>query len=343
MQIHEKKISFLGKEPTALQALPRLSEMLGVSLYIKRDDLTPFGGGGNKLRKLEYLLYDAMEKGATALITVGGAQTNHGRLTAAVAAKYGMKCTIVCIDDYPGEISANLLLDGLMGADVVIKKNDGRGDDIQFEEAVAEVRKKYEAEGETVYFIPVGGSNVIGALGYYEAAVEITKQADEMGLNDATLITAVGSMGTYVGLYCGLKNEQSPLNLIGIAISPFNDVKETRIVSYFNEFKETFDLKLEATRADFHIETGYSRGAYNNPDITVRKAIYTMGEKEAILFDPCYTGKMFAGVLEMIESGKIQKGEKIILLHTGGFPGLYTKHHRVEMEAELKHHITVIE
>ena len=103
----------------------RFSKDLGISLYIKRDDLTNLGGGGNKLRKLEYFLYDAKAKGATALVTVGGAQTNHGRLTAAVAAKYGMKCTIVAIDEYPGEVSANILLDRIMGADLVLHKDDG--------------------------------------------------------------------------------------------------------------------------------------------------------------------------------------------------------------------------
>lgn len=123
MLFGQEKVSFLNT-PTPLERLPRISEELGLDFYIKRDDLTNLGVGGNKLRKLEYLLADAKRQGATTLLTMGGAQTNHGRLTAAVAAKYGMKCVIVCLDDYPGEVSANILLDRLMGAEVVLKKDD---------------------------------------------------------------------------------------------------------------------------------------------------------------------------------------------------------------------------
>lgn len=125
MQQELKKVQILHL-PTPLEYLPNISGDLGVEFYIKRDDLTNLGGGGNKLRKLEYLVADAQSQGATVLLTVGGAQTNHGRLTAAAAAKFGMKCVIVCVDEYPGELSANLLLDRLMGAEVVLKKDDGR-------------------------------------------------------------------------------------------------------------------------------------------------------------------------------------------------------------------------
>ena len=142
MSLNQKKISFLNA-PTPVEYLPAISKELGVEFYIKRDDLTNLGVGGNKLRKLEYLLADALDQGATRLLTLGGAQTNHGRLTAAVAAKYGLKCTIACIDNYPGELSANLLLDRMMGADVVLKKDDGRDEGLQFDELAAELTAKY--------------------------------------------------------------------------------------------------------------------------------------------------------------------------------------------------------
>lgn len=198
---HEKE-AFLNL-PTPLEYLPRLSKELGVEFYLKRDDLTNIGVGGNKLRKLEYLLKDAMDKKADRLLTVGGVQTNHGRLTAAVAAKYGLKCTIACIGKDPGELSANLLLDRLMGSDVVIKNSDGSDEDTQLEKLVNELIAEYEAKGEKVYYIPLGGSNEIGMLGYYECAMEIMKQAEAAGLADARLFSAVGSFGTYLGLYCG--------------------------------------------------------------------------------------------------------------------------------------------
>lgn len=342
MTLGQEKINLIHT-PTPLEYLPSLSKELGVEFYIKRDDLTNLGAGGNKLRKLEYLLADAKKQGATMLLTVGGAQTNHGRLTAAVAAKYGMKCAIVCIDDYPGEVSANLLLDRLMGARVIIKKDDGRDENLQFDELAAQVKKEYEDQGEVVYYIPVGGSSTVGMMGYYECAMEITAQAREMGLEDARVISAVGSIGTFMGLYCGLKNEGSPLGLTGIAISPFREAKEQRIMSYFEDVKKTYGLHIDAVRSDFDIEKDYTRGGYNNPCKEVREAIYLMARKEAIILDPCYTGKCFAGLVDMIHAGKIRKGEKLIFLHTGGMPGIYTKHHRVEFEKELLDGITILD
>lgn len=343
MLVKKEKVSLLDSNPTPINYLPTLSKELGIELFIKRDDLTMYGAGGNKMRKLEYILYDAIQKGATTLLTVGGAQTNHGRQTAAAAAKFGMKCVIVCVDEYPGEVSANLLLDGIFNAEVVLKKNDGRDYDVLFAEAIANVKAKYEDMGEIVYEIPMGGSDVTGVMGYYECAVEITAQAKNLGIEDATVISGVGSMGTYMGLYCGLKNEDSPLKLTGIAILPFTEFHDRRIVDYFQQVKQEYNLNIDAYREDFNIETSYTRGAYNNPDSAVRQAIYRMARTEAILLDPCYTGKVFAGVLDMIKEGKIKKGEKIILLHTGGMPGLYTKNHRLEFEKELIDHFTILD
>ncbi len=342
MLLGHEKVSFLHL-PTPLEYLSGVSQDLGIELYIKRDDLTPLGVGGNKLRKLEYLLKDAQDQGCTMLLTLGGAQTNHGRLTAAVAAKFGMKCAIVCVDDYPGELSANLLLDRLMGAEVILKKDDGRPESEQFAETAAQVKARYEAQGEKVYEIPIGGSSDLGILGYYECAQEITRQAKEMGLEDATLCTGVGSMGTFMGLYCGLKNEGSPLKLTGIAISPFLEAKEARIQEYFNNVKEMYGLTCEGGLDQFHIERDYTRGAYNNPVKEVRDAVCYMARREAIILDPCYTGKAFAGLCDMVREGKIEKGSKVIFLHTGGMPGIYTKHHRVEFEKELLDGVTIIE
>ena len=200
------------------------SEDLGVDFYLKRDDLTLLGTGGNKLRKLEYFLKDAKDKGATMLITEGGAQTNHGRLTAAVAARYGLKCAIVTTDPYPGEISANLILDGIMGCDVYMVQNvkAPEGTDPR-DIAMEEIAKQYEAKGETVYKIPVGGSNDLGALGYYECAVEIAKQTQKLEIADPHIFVTVGSMGTYIGLAAAQLNEKLPFRLTGIAIEQFFD------------------------------------------------------------------------------------------------------------------------
>ncbi|MBQ1261099.1 MAG: pyridoxal-phosphate dependent enzyme, partial [Clostridia bacterium] len=151
--------------------------------------------------------------------------------------------------------------------------------------------------------------------------MELTEQAKAMGLGDATVISAVGSIGTYMGLYCGLKNENSPLKLTGVAISPFLEAKDKRIVEYFNSVKEKYGLTIDATREDFHIERDYTHGAYNNPVKEVRDAVCYMASREAIILDPCYTGKAFAGICKMVKEGKIEKGSKVIFLHTGGLPG----------------------
>lgn len=341
MLLNHEKIPFLHL-PTPLEYLPSLSEELGISFYIKRDDLTGLGMGGNKLRKLEYFLADAKAKGATTLLTMGGAQTNHGRLTAAVAARYRMKCIITSIDNYPGEVSANILLDRLMGCEVILKKNDGRPASIQYDELNAKVIAERESKGESVYVIPIGGSNELGTLGYYECAMELTAQAEEQSLRDARIISTVGSMGTYMGLFLGLKNEASPLSLTGISILPYEGGARSFAKKYFERTRDFLQLPLSAEEADFDIEEGYIREGYNIPNKQVRNAIYHMARREAIILDPCYTGKTFAGILDMVKEGKIKKGETIIFLHTGGQPGINTPAHRIEMERELKDGVTVL-
>ncbi len=328
-----KKLHLVDETP--IEKLENISRDLGVEFYLKRDDLTKYGCGGNKLRKLEYLMQDALDKKATMVLTVGGGQTNHGRLTAAVATKLGLKCAILAIDEYPGVLTANMLLDRLMGCELIIKADDGTDEYEQLDRTVPEIIKEYEDKGEKVYYIPMGGSNEIGALGYYDCAIEIDKQAKETGIEDARIFESVGSLGTYLGLFCGLKDIGSSLKLTGIAISPFEKSKKKRIVEYFNQIKSKYELNFDAYLEDFDIEKEYTRGGYNNLSNEVREAIYYMARKEAIILDPCYTGKGFAGILQMISEGKIKQGEKIIYIHTGGMPGVYTPHHRQAFEEEL--------
>lgn len=328
--IQHSKESFLHL-PTPLDYLPRLSEELGIHLYVKRDDLTGLGAGGNKLRKLEYLLQDARAQGATMLITVGGAQTNHGRLTAAVAARSGMKCAIVAMDDYPGELSSNLLLDRIMGAEVILHKNDGTS----LMDVVAQVTQRYEAQGERVYFIPMGGSNELGARGYYDCAQEIKGQID-----GGRVFVTVGSMGTYMGLFCGLHG--SPFTLTGVLIGDFYQDTKASALEYFEQCQKAWGLDYSVTREQFDIREQFLYGGYNQPSQEVRQAIYRMARTEAILLDPCYTGKTFAGLLSLVASGEISQGETIIFLHTGGFPALHTPTHRKELEQELIDGVTIL-
>lgn len=342
MTLGREKIPFLNT-PTPLTRLDNISADLGINLYLKRDDLTNFGVGGNKLRKLEYFIKDAADQGATMLLTVGGAQTNHGRLTAAVAAKFGMKAAIIAVDPYPGEISANLLLDGIMGCPVYLVQEDGVRSPSELEAAAIEkVTKEWEEKGEKVYFIPLGGSNELGCLGYYDCALELAQQTKDMGLSDVRVVTTVGSMGTYMGLAAAIKNEQLPLRLTGIGISPQKGGLTAMALAYYGRVKDFFRLPADMTAEDFDLTSDYDRGAYNNPVKEVREAIYYMGRREAVILDPCYTGKTFAAILDMVETGKIRRGETVVMIHTGGLPGVYTKHHRVEIEQELSGYIHII-
>ncbi|MGI6176998.1 MAG: 1-aminocyclopropane-1-carboxylate deaminase/D-cysteine desulfhydrase [Eubacterium sp.] len=342
MLLNHEKISFLNL-PTPIQYMENISKDLGINLYLKRDDLTDLATGGNKLRKLEYLLKDALDQGATMLITEGGAQTNHGRLTAAVATKYGLKCAIVTTDEYPGEISANLILDGILGCDVYFVHNikAGPGENAR-DLAMEQVAREYEAKGEKVYRIPTGGSNAVGSLGYYECAMEIGRQVKEMGIENPRVVDTVGSYGTYTGLAAGLLNEKLPFRLTGVAIEPFPDILGGAL-EHYNEMKERFGLTYQADESDFDIVTKYDCGAYNNPVKEVREAIYYMGRKQGIILDPCYTGKTFRAIMEMTKDGQIAPGENVIMMHTGGIPGIYTKHHRVEFEKELAGYMHVID
>ena len=335
-----EKISFLHT-PTPLHRLDRVSEDLGIEFYLKRDDLTDFGTGGNKLRKLEYFLKDALDQGATMLLTVGGAQTNHGRLTAAVAAKYGLRSAIVAVDEYPGELSANLLLDGIMDCHVyLVHKEEGDDENALLKSAVDEVTREWEERGERVYYIPMGGSNELGALGYYECAVELADQIREAGLTAPRLIATVGSMGTYIGLASAVANENLSVSLTGIGILPYRDIRQS-VAKYYERIRKAYGLAKELGPEDFDVTSEYDYGAYNNPVEDVRRAIYYMGRMEGIILDPCYTGKTFNAILRMKEEGKIEPGQTLIMLHTGGVPGIYTRHHRLEMEKELGNHIHI--
>lgn len=326
--------------PTPLEHLANVSDDLGINVYCKRDDLTNLATGGNKLRKLEYFLKDAQDKGATMLITEGGAQTNHGRLTAAVAAKYGLKCAIVTADEFPGEISANLLLDGMLGCPVYFVKDMETG-----RQAVID---KYTSEGEKVYYVPMGGSNEIGMLGYVECAMELDKQAREMGIGDASIYVTVGSMGTYLGMLVGLKECKSDLKLVGINVLPYSDDAADEeantaalleaLCEYYKkacDFFGSYSDNWGITADDFDIVTHYIHGAYNNAVEEVRDVMYYLARKEAIIIDPCYTGKTFEALYDKARKGDIEKGSNVIFMHTGGLPGIYTKHHRVELEREL--------
>jgi len=341
-QLQKIETGFLN---TPIHKLENLSKKYGVNIYIKRDDMTGFAMGGNKLRKLDYLLKDALDNNCNVLLTYGGAQTNHGRLTAAVAARFGLKCGIIMDGPAPKKASGNLILDKMMGADLYFMDDKSFKDEPKeiyqekykqlVDKSTKEVVKFYEEQGDKVYIIPVGGSSPVGAAGYVMAAKEIKDQLEEMNVNMDYVFTGFGSTGTYGGLYLGAKYFNAGFTPIGIAVSNKNDLELQEKIDYIEETNKYLELGLDVKLDDMWIEKGFVGINYNVPDPETRKYVYMMAKEEAIILDPCYTGKTFRGMIEMIESCKIKQNSNIMFLHTGGAPGLFSESHQEAMQEEL--------
>lgn len=328
-----KKVN-LANLPTPLEFMPNLTETIGTGdLYIKRDDLTSVGLSGNKIRKLEYLLADAKAQGATTLLTYGGAQTNHGRLTIAAATKAKMKSILVLSGPEPEYLSGNLVLDKLMGADLYFTEGDR-------EELAKRVMEEAEAAGEKVYEIPVGGSNELGAVGYFHMVGELKDQFEQAGINPKFLVVGAGSVGTFAGIWLGVKYFGLDLQIVPISIKPEPFLTEEEAAEYINRTSTFMGLDIRCSQED--LKWIYADGAenfagigYNQPDRQTQEAIRLLASTEAIFTDPCYSGKVFHGFVETCKK-RLSKGESAVFLHTGGVPGLWTKEHLDHMQVMLK-------
>lgn len=315
-QISEFPRLSLGILPTPLYRLDNLSRQFGKNIYIKRDDLTGVALGGNKTRKLEFLLADAQAKGADVVLTAGGPQSNHAMLTAACAARLGMKAILVL--KQRGELSGgNLILDDIYGADVRFVDTDTY-DDVYAE--MERIMEQLRAEGHTPYFIPVGGSVPLGSLGYVNCAKEIAEQAKELGVTFSSMVSATGSGGTYAGLTYGAKLFLPGTRSVGVGVcdDPFEDIT----AELMDGLKELLESDVAATREDifmhFHIGPGYAM-----PSPEGCAAVRTLARSEGILVDPVYTGKALAGFFQLLKDGYFDKDENILFVHTGGAGALF--------------------
>lgn len=325
-EVLERRIH-LGYFPTPLQQLSRLGQkFMHPSLWIKRDDLTDVALGGNKIRKLEYHLCAALEAGADTLLTFGGAQTNHGRLTAAVAASYGLKSILVLDGREPDELSGNLVLDNLLGSDVRFVKPALRN------EKVEEIVQEYEAQGHKVFIIPMGGSNALGTLGYVVMMRELAEQIQTKKIEPTHLFVAVGSTGTLAGIVLGAKMfGLDDLKIHGIPVFPPGKMEMTELtLEYSRAAAELLGrTDIEITEDDFIIDHGpeedpYSGIGYNIPDAGTYEAIRTFATAEAIFLDPCYSGKAARAYLNFVEQ-EATAADTVLFVHTGGSPGLWAK------------------
>jgi L-cysteate sulfo-lyase len=314
--------------PTPLERLDNFAAAVGGStggpqIWIKRDDCTVVATGGNKVRKLEWLIGEARAQGATHIVTQGAVQSNHVRQTAAVARRFGMTCTALLehrIDtndrDYLG--SGNVLLDKLFGCN--IEYRPGGGDmNAEAEKKGAELR----ATGATVYVIPGGGSNPVGALGYVSCAQELMQQADEMGLRIDLIVTATGSAGTHAGLVVGLEGMNAQVPVLGIGVRLPREQQEANVYRLAQATAEYVGIKSPIRREAIEANCDYVGQGYGIPTPGMGEAVRMLAQTEGILLDPVYSGKAMAGLIDLIRKGVIGGDKTIVFLHTGGAVGLF--------------------
>jgi len=314
----------LAHLPTPLEPLPRFSEHLGgPEIWVKRDDCTGLATGGNKTRKLEFSMGQALEQGATTIITVGAVQSNHVRQAAAAAGKLGMDCEILLehrIAD-PGDLyrnSGNVLLDRLFGATL---HEYPKGAD--FDAAMAGIAEDVRARGGVPYIIPGGASNKVGALGYVGCVEELLQQCDEQGIAFDHFVTASGSAGTHAGLAVGLRASGSDLPVLGIGVgAPYNE-QVKRVIDLALDTAEYVGKPGCVTPEDIVVDCSYIGPGYGQPTDAMNEAVVMLARMEGLLFDPVYTGKALAGMIDYVREGRFDASEKIVFLHTGGAVGLF--------------------
>ena len=310
--------------PTPIEELPRLSKALGgPHLLIKRDDQTGLAFGGNKTRKLEFLVAEAQEQGAKTLISGGAMQSNHCRQTAAAAARYGFECTLVLTGELPAQPSANLLLDQLFGAKIVAvpdRKDRDRILQETFDNAVA--------EGKKPYLVPYGGSSPTGALGYAFAMEELMSQAKDLrvlqelgGLDYIVFGTSSG--GTHAGLVLGQRLFGFKGKVLGISIDESEEWLKKNVSALATSASERLGERIEFTQADVLANADYCGAGYGVLTDAEREAVNLFAKYEGLLLDPVYTGRAAAGMIDLVRKGFFKKDERVLFWHTGGQPALF--------------------
>ena len=314
----------LAHLPTPLEHLPNLSKHLGgPDIWVKRDDCTGLATGGNKTRKLEFSMAAALAEGADTIVTVGAVQSNHVRQTAAAAAKLGLACEVLLehrVTD-PTEAyahSGNVFLDQIFGAN--LREYAGGTD---FDAAMDEVADEVRAAGGKPYIIPGGASNTVGALGYVNCAIELLEQAQQQGLAIDHLVTATGSAGTQAGLAVGLKASGSELPMLGIGVNVPREQQEEKVYQLAVETAEFIGKPGCVARGDIVANCDYVGTGYGVPTEAMNEAVLLLARTEGLLFDPVYSGKALAGMIDLVQKGEFSDASNIVFLHTGGSAALF--------------------
>ncbi|SIS67693.1 D-cysteine desulfhydrase [Neptunomonas antarctica] len=309
---------------TPLEPMKNLSKLLGgPNLWIKRDDCTGLAGGGNKTRKLEFLMGDAIAKGADTIITQGATQSNHARQTAAIATKMGMECHLL-LEDRTGSTAVdynyngNVLMDQLFGASL---SKYPAGTDMN--QAMEEVAATLRAEGKKPYIIPGGGSNPTGALGYVNAALELLTQANDQSLKIDRVVHATGSAGTQAGLVTGLVASNSLIPVLGIGVRVPQETQEANVFRLAEKTAEHMGIPGVVKREHVVANCNYVGEGYGIPTESGIEAIELFARHESILLDPVYSAKGAAGLIDLVRKGEFNKDDNIVFLHTGGSQALF--------------------
>jgi D-cysteine desulfhydrase family pyridoxal phosphate-dependent enzyme len=301
--------------PTSVETLPRLSKILGgPRLLIKRDDQTGLAFGGNKTRKLEFLVAEARDQGAKTLITGGALQSNHCRQTAAAAARFGLECILVLTGDTPEQPSANLLLDQLFGAQVVYVA------DRKDRDRILQQRFDHAAEkGRKPYLVPYGGSSPTGALAYAFGVKELMEQ----NVHADWIVFATSSGGTHAGLMLGRRVFGYKGKVLGISVDESEEWLKTHVSELASLASEKFETRIEFTATEVLANAEYCKAGYGALTELEREAIHLFAKHEGLLLDPVYTGRAAAGMIDLIREKFFKKDETVLFLHTGGQPALF--------------------
>ena len=310
-------------QPTSIERLAHLTrELGGPEIWIKRDDQTGLTGGGNKTRKLEFLVAEARAQGADTLITQGAVQSNHCRLTLAAAVREGLKCRLVLeqrvAGSYRPDASGNNLLFDLLGVEAVTVVEAGT----DMEAAMRRIADDLAAQGRRGYVIPGGGSNPLGALGYVACAEEILRQSFDMGVAFDHVVCASGSAGTHAGLLVGLLGAHADIPLIGINVRRPRAEQEFNVHALAGRTAALLGLPTVPREAVTALDRWVGPG-YSLPTPEMVEAVRLLARLEGVLLDPVYTGKAMAGLIGLAREGAFKPGERVLFVHTGGSPALY--------------------
>lgn len=317
---------------TPVEKLTHLTRQLGgPDIYIKRDDLLGLAAGGNKTRKLEFLVADALSQGADTLITVGAVQSNHCRLTLAAAVRENLKCRLVLEQRVPGSYdkraSGNNFLFDLLGVESVTVVDAGA----DLASAMQKIAAELKAEGRKGYVIPGGGSNALGALGYVACAEELLAQTFDLRLRLDRIVCASGSAGTHAGLLTGLIGNNAQIPVTGINVRRPRAEQEQNVHALAVDVAKLLGIEAPPRDAVTALDEWVGPG-YSLPTPAMIEAVRLLARSEGILLDPVYTGKAMAGLIDLVRRGTFKKGENVLFLHTGGAPALYAYQKTLQAE-----------